>query len=279
MKTNNWIVLSFFSLFLSCTSRTEKPMDEPAEMTLMSFDAPAVEEEKVSQEFEKHSNKKLKQLIKTADISLRFVQLSDLYELKNQVKKELKQIGGYIQFEKMVKEENVQKERMVLRLPASRFDRFTKTIQHQNGEVIGHKITIDDVSEEYYDLETRIRNKELYVERYRDLLKQAKNVKEVLEIEEQIRVLMEELESSKSRHEYLASQVAESTVYLTLEHEFEKQVTVEKGFFSQCFDAIAAGWKSVVQFFYAILEIWPYLIMLFFGFIGFKRWNRRRKMN
>lgn len=71
------------------------------------------------------------------------------------------------------------------------------------------------MTDQFIDLETRLANKREYLERYRELVKKAVSVKEILEIEEKIRLLEEEIESVTGRLKYLGDQVDFSTLNLT----------------------------------------------------------------
>ena len=103
-----------------------------------------------------------------------------------------------------------------IRIPSVRFDSFIAEIESSAGEVAFKNISSRDVTEEFIDLETRLKNKRNYLNRYSELLKQAKSVKDILEIEEKTRLIEEEIESVQGRLKYLNNQVDFSTLDLQL---------------------------------------------------------------
>ncbi|WP_083391928.1 DUF4349 domain-containing protein [Epilithonimonas lactis] len=58
----------------------------------------------------------------------------------------------------------------------------------------------------------RLENKLTYLEKYRDLLKKSNSTKDILEIQENIRALEEEIESSKGRLKFIDDKVKYSII-------------------------------------------------------------------
>ena len=79
--------------------------------------------------------------------------------------------------------------------------------------------TTEDVTEDYYDTEIRLKNKELYLEKYRDFLEQAKTVKDMLEVQEKIRNMEEEIESAKGKLRFIDDKVNFSTLDINIYRE------------------------------------------------------------
>src|SRR5699024_12383858 len=96
------------------------------------------------------------------------------------------------------------------------------------GELQYKEIDARDVNDQFIDLETRLENKRSYLKRYKDLLSKAKSVKEILEIEESIRKIEEEVESTVGRLKYLSDQVDYSSLELRIAEEKEFKYKPEK---------------------------------------------------
>jgi hypothetical protein len=73
------------------------------------------------------------------------------------------------------------------------------------------------VTEYYYDLENRVKNKRILVERYQTYLKNAKNVEDLLNVERFLNDATTELESLEGSFRGLVKQVDYATISLTLE--------------------------------------------------------------
>ena len=108
-----------------------------------------------------------------------------------------------------------------IRVPAENLDALIAEIEKEIGEVYNKNINARDVTEEYIDLDTRLKNKRNYLNRYTELLKQAKTIKDILEIQTKIRELEEEIESTTGRLKYLTNQVNFSTLSLQLSKRTE----------------------------------------------------------
>jgi len=163
-----------------------------------------------------------------------------------------------------------------IRVPADQLDGLVADLEALDGTVTYKNINARDVTEEYIDLETRLTNKRAYVEQYRQLLKTARTIEEILKVREKIRVLEEEIESTAGRLRYLTNQVALSTIELTLiqKKDFVYKVDHKVNFFERFKDSIASGWFGFMDFFISIFVLWPLAIILI---IIWWLWKRNRK--
>jgi flagellar biosynthesis chaperone FliJ len=106
---------------------------------------------------------------------------------------------------------------VVVRLPSEHLETAVTRFAAYATLVTSKSITIEDVGEQIVDLEARLATKREVEQRYRDLLKQAKTVQDVLAVEQQLNTLREEMESQQGRLAYLSNRVAESTINLTIQ--------------------------------------------------------------
>jgi hypothetical protein len=168
---------------------------------------------------------------------------------------------------------------MKIRIPADNFDSFIAAIESGAGEVVFKNITSRDVTEEFIDLETRLKNKNNYLNRYADLLKQAKSVKDILEIEEKTRLIEEEVESVQGRLKYLGNQVHFSTLDLQISKKNDYSIYSDnKGsFFDRLKLSLVKGWFGLVSFTLFVIRIWPFWIIVGTIFYFIRRILRKRK--
>lgn len=85
------------------------------------------------------------------------------------------------------------------------------------GRVYVRNLQGQDVTDQYTDLKIRLESKEKLLARYRDLLAQATNVREMLEIEQQIGRITEEIERIKGSLVYLDDRLDLATLSVTIE--------------------------------------------------------------
>jgi hypothetical protein len=103
-----------------------------------------------------------------------------------------------------------------IRVPVEGYGKFLTAVQ-KLGEV--HRVSSDskDVSEEYYDLETRISNKETQEARLLELLADATGkLEEVLSVERELARVREEIERMKGRVRVLNDLTSLTTVELSI---------------------------------------------------------------
>ena len=134
------------------------------------------------------------------------------------------------------------------------------------------------MTDQFVDLETRLANKRSYLKRYNDLLKQAKTIKEILEIEEKIRGIEEEIESATGRLNYLSDQVDYSTLDLLISKskEYKFHPDNRDRFSEQLKQSLSKGWFVFVDFVLLLLKIWPFwvIVVLIIYF-----WRKYKKHN
>jgi hypothetical protein len=107
----------------------------------------------------------------------------------------------------------------------------------------------------------------------------AKSVKEILEIEEKIRRLEEEIESTTGRLKYLSDQVDYSTLDLTISKhkDFKYNPAARDKFSERLKQSLSKGWFGFVDFLLFIIKIWPFWIIIALVLYFWKRYKRTKK--
>lgn len=89
---------------------------------------------------------------------------------------------------------------------------YAKTV----GDVINTQISTEDITDSYYDIQTRLKSMELSLESYYGYLAKAKTIDESLSVQSQINQLTVEIESLKGRLKLWDNLLAESVVTIRL---------------------------------------------------------------
>lgn len=106
---------------------------------------------------------------------------------------------------------------MTIRIPVENFQLFMNQVEDEKNVIIKNKsINVDDVSEVYYDVENRIENCQLKIDKLQALLKKATSVSDMIAIENAINDAEYELESLTGQLKQYDSQVAYSTINISL---------------------------------------------------------------
>lgn len=191
----------------------------------------------------------------------------------------VRNLGGYYDNESLSNNDFATAYDLKIRIPSDKFEILIEKIESGEGEVSYKEIDARDVTEEFIDLETRLGNKQKYLTRYQELLRNAKNIKEILDIEEKIRVLEEEIESTTGRLKYLNDQVNYSTLELNISQKkaFKYTPPFRQNFFEKLKQSLSRGWYGFVDLFFFLLSNWAVLILLAVLIWLWIKYRKRRK--
>jgi hypothetical protein len=104
---------------------------------------------------------------------------------------------------------------MRLGVPVDRFETVLKALRDL-GTVSNESASGEDVTDQYFDLNSRLNNLTATRDRLRDFLNDAKNVEEALRVNDELRVIEEDIAVIQGRINYLADRAAFSTIDLTI---------------------------------------------------------------
>ncbi len=205
--------------------------------------------------------------------------VAELENAKKRVDGILEKHEGYFSSEQLHTSDYESSYELKARVPNKNFETFVKEVEEGEGEITYKSINARDVTEQFVDLETRLENKRNYLNRYRELLKKANSIKEILEVEEKIRELEEEIESTEGRLKYLIDQVAYSSleIKLTQEKDYKYKPRKRDSFGERLKRSLAKGWYGFIDFVLAILRIWPFWIILLVGFYMWRKFRRKKR--
>ncbi len=261
MKINFLLILVV--LVISCNNRNASRL-APENEALMSFKEVAMNgaaeqtEQTISIE---------RKLIRNGQLEFK---TNDVKKAKLEIEKVSKELSGYISNEN----ENNYGDRLqynqTIRVPADQFDNLIKRIETLADKVENKSINTQDVTEEFIDVEARLKTKKELEVRYSEILKQAKTVADILAIESQIANVRSEIESMTGRLNYLKNQVSFSTLNLS----YYEAIGTDFGFASKFVDSLKGGWDNLLAFLIFLVNLWPFVIGIVAVIIW---WLRRRK--
>jgi hypothetical protein len=163
-----------------------------------------------------------------------------------------------------------------IRVPSSNFQSLFNALKPFGEKIENQSINSQDVTEQFIDLESRLKNRKALEERYREILKQAKNINDILNIERQLNQVRSEIESQEGRLKYLNDQVDMSTIQLTAYEikPFTYEPEESDGFGQKLLKALGDGWRGLIGGIVWLISLWPIaLVIVLFGIII----KRRRK--
>ncbi|MEZ5008491.1 MAG: DUF4349 domain-containing protein [Chitinophagales bacterium] len=179
---------------------------------------------------------------------------------------------GYISSDNVYKSPGRTSNNIMIRIPSENFDKVLDEATNDVKKIDSKQVNVRDVTEEFLDVEARLKTKKELENRFLELLKQAKSVSEILEIESQLGNLRAEIESIEGRLKYLSNQVSFSTLNIT----FYETYAGETAFGKKFKEGFRNGWDNLFWFFVFLTNIWPFIVLGIVLLIGF-RWYRRRR--
>lgn len=166
---------------------------------------------------------------------------------------------------------------LVLRIPINHFSNTIDSIS-KNVDVFDNKhIKLKNVTEEFIDLEARLKTKKILENRYLQLLSKANTVSEMLEIEKEISKIREEIEAKQGRLNYLENQVSFSTLNLEFYETVEFKVSKSKSYFNKIGKALKGGVAYLGEFIISLIYLWPFILILLIFIVFFKRQLKKKK--
>ena len=192
-----------------------------------------------------------RKLIKTGSISLEVEQLASAEEA---VLEWCQSFGGYVA-SSFNHETNAA---FTVRIPAVHFDAAMAAAGNL-GRVRTRNVSTQDVSEQFYDLQTRLDTRKILRDRLQAYLTQAANMEDLLGIERELNSTLTEIESMEGRMRRLSNQIDYSTITVDLQLPYR---TTDQGFQWPSLDRNVRRFLSnVVDFFVDFVAIVLYIVI------------------
>ncbi len=262
MKINLLLIL-LISL-ISCDNRSALKVTPSNEASMsfkeVAFDAAPAEQSEQTISIDR-------KLIRNGQLDFK---TTDVKNTKTEIEKIRKELNAYISSEN----ENNYGDRIqynqTIRVPADQFDALIKSIEPLADKIENKSINTQDVTEEFIDVEARLKTKKELESRFREILKQAKTVEEIVSIESQIANVRAEIESIEGRLKYLQNQVSFSTLTVS----YYEVIGTDFGFASKLIESLKGGWDNLLSFLIFLITLWPFVVGIAVIILW---WVRRRK--
>lgn len=212
-------------------------------------------------------------IIKTGRLSLSTDKLSEGRKIISQILPEFK---AYIMNEEEGKSSSSLHISMTIRVPAEQFDALVTKVIGSGFIVDSKSIQASDVTEQYIDVEARLANKKILIEKYTTLLSKSQKIADTLEINRQLETTSADLEVLEGRMKYLNNQISLSTLDLYLEQKLTPTEQHGQSFFSDLKYQAKEGLSSFRGALLFILGLWPFIIIIsVVGFFAYRRFKKR----
>ena len=191
------------------------------------------------------------------------INVKQIENVKKSIDTILKNYNAYYENEQYSNSSYQSSYSLKIRIKEASFDKMISNIITIDGIVKNKNINARDVTNDYYDTESRMNSAKKYLNRYYDLLSKAKSIKDIMEIEEKIQTIQIEIDSYEGRLKYMKDQISYSTLNLTLaeNHEYYHELAKEH-FGKKLVNAFKKGGDVLANITLAMITLWPLVLIL-----------------
>jgi len=154
---------------------------------------------------------------------------------------------------------------MSVRVPSAKFDEALSEIRQTASRVIVESVKGQDVTEEFIDIEARLKTQKALEAQFLEIMKRSNSVEDALNVQTEIARVRGEIEKIEGRKRFLESQASLSTVKIKLQSPtaFSANST---GFLYQLKEAFGSGFDAALNFILILVRILiallPFLILI-----------------
>ncbi len=194
---------------------------------------------------------------------------------KNKIYNKTKELNGYIQREDY--SVSMLTVSMVIKVPAKHFQELLDFIKENAYAVKGYNISTEDITDTYYDIKQRIKIKQELEKQYLELLKKARTMKDMLEIQRYLNGMRGEIERLQGKIKMYDKLVAYSTIEVSISPKGFGIAGYEPSFIDKLVKSFSAGFKGLEYLLLGIVALWPLWILVAIIIFVIRKLRRRKK--
>ncbi len=280
MKSPIILLLALLSFSISCSRQASmtapqasasKPALTTAEqVTPQTYSA---EQQKVSlsnvDRAESTAEAADRKIIRNADITM---EVASTTEAQHRITAIAEAHGGFVVTSEAKQRENLDPAKrtldikLVVRIPATQFGATLDEIKTLAGNIPEANVTGQDVTEDFIDLEARIKTQKALEVQFLEIMKDATKVADALEVQRQIADVRTDIEKLEGRKRFLENRSSLSTITINIQGPKPTVTVSSTGFRSELRDAasesleLAAG--MVLFFVRFLIVMLPVLVFV-----------------
>ena len=286
MKSPIVVLLALLSFSLSCSRQ-----DSAANAVAQRIDTPPVTEQKKADPDAKGFLDTVKdeavpvdrKIIRNADIT---IEVASTNQAQHSVTSIAEAYGGFVVTSESKQRNNADPSqrtldfKLVVRIPFDKFGVALDDIRKLASNVPEEKTTGEDVTEEFIDLEARIKTQKALELQFIEIMKQAKKVEDALEVQSQLADVRTEIEKLEGRKRFLENRSSLATITVNIQAPKPVIATSPTGFRHSLGEAASEGIElavGLVLFFVRlVIVLAPVAVLLGVPLVLVLRYARRR---
>jgi len=214
-------------------------------------------------------------IVRNGEISL---VVNDVTDARDEIAQLAVRFDGYVVSSQISGEEQDMRGWISIRVPDDRFESVLAELRDLAVRVTSESTSSQDVTEEYVDLESRLKNAEATESQYLALLEKAEDVEDILSIYESLSRVRSEIEQIKGRMQYLERTSSMSLISVYLKPAATAKPLVRVGW--SALEMLKSAVRGIVIFgqWLGTIAIWLLIFCPVWGAIlGIIYWRRHRK--
>ncbi len=214
-------------------------------------------------------------IIRNGDMSL---VVEDVTRARDEITRLAVRLGGWVVSSRISGEEEELRGWISIRVPDETFDQAFADLRGLAVRVTSESTSTEDITEEYIDLQSRLKNAEATESQYLALLEKAEDVEDILRIYEELSWIRYEIEQIKGRIQYLERISAMSLISIELRPAVTAAPLVRPGWSAR--EVLKSAVRGLVIFGQGLgtMAIGAAIFSPIWGTIlGVLYWRRRRK--
>jgi hypothetical protein len=221
-----------------------------------------------------------RKIVQNADISL---QVKDVPTAVDKILDLNKKNGGYTVNSHIHKNKNQISANLAVKVPQQKLNSFIASVA-EFGEATDKTITTEDVTEEYYDSEARLKVLTAKEARLLSLMNKASNVTDIISIENELGQTRSEIEVLTGRLKYLSNATDYSLVNLNLEQAVPGALKAPQGTFGKAAQGLISSLNQLINFtsnfvvFLFVLLPWAIVLALLFLLVRYIYKKRKARI-
>lgn len=222
--------------------------------------------------------------IETKDINIALEHIyGKINEFNGIIQDERQNNMGHVVYEDYYRHSGNASAYIFVRIPQEHYDAFINSLEDENGDIVVSSISknVQNMTQVYYDTESRLRSLRVQEERLFEFMESAGNVSDMLNVEDRLTDVQYEIDSATNSLLVIDNDVKYSKVTLNIEEVIKYSSTPEnpKNFFERVWMYITESAEEFAE----TLEYWlecaiylvPYFVLLVIVYIVFIKIKRK----
>lgn len=228
MKKAIWFLLGVMVFLTACSNEQENIGESSEDFAMDSVEESMDEAGKQGTESSETENNEStevetkeveveeRKIIYTANLRL---EVKEYQQAVDEIESQVADFNGYIVDSSTYgsSEESSTSGHITARIPQERFQEFIQLVEEGAGKLLESNVSGQDVTEEYVDLESRLKSKRVVEERLLSFMEKAEKTEDLLTISSDLAKVQEEIEQVTGRMNYLRNKADLATVQIDIE--------------------------------------------------------------